>query len=299
MTLRRRLVDWSLAAILIIAPALVLRANLRDEGPSALDEAVLRVTSPLQLAVTWMVEGIGGLWSSYVALVDVEGENRELRAENDRLRAKLADTARRAFDVEALEELAQLRRQTRADTVGARIISAPMSPQFRVLRLRIDRGERDVQVGMPVVSADGPVGRLRQVWGDYADVMLVSDPQSSIEVLIPRTGGRGILTGLGRGDSYACKIEWLERASRPEAKVVVGDTVVTSGLGATFPAGLTIGKVRAVLRDDGMFQHVEVEPVVNPAHVRMVEVLLAPPPPPDPDAGARKRNEPAFGVRPL
>lgn len=299
MTLRRRLVDWSLAAILIIAPALVLRANLRDEGHSALDEAVLRVTSPLQLAVTWMVEGIGGLWSSYVALVDVEDENRELRAENDRLRAKLADTARRAFDVEALEELAQLRRQTRADTVGARIISAPMSPQFRVLRLRIDRGERDVQVGMPVVSADGPVGRLRQVWGDYADVMLVSDPQSSIEVLIPRTGGRGILTGLGRGDSYACKIEWLERASRPEAKVVVGDTVVTSGLGATFPAGLTIGKVRAVLRDDGMFQHVEVEPVVNPAHVRMVEVLLAPPPPPDPDAGVRKRNEPAFGVRPL
>lgn len=299
MTLRRRLVDWSLAAILIIAPALVLRANLRDEGHSALDEAVLRVTSPLQLAVTWMVEGLGGLWSSYVALVDVEGENRELRAENDRLRAKLADTARRAFDVEALEELAQLRRQTRADTVGARIIAAPMSPQFRVLRLRIDRGERDVQVGMPVISADGPVGRLRQVWGDYADVMLVSDPQSSIEVLIPRTGGRGILTGLGRGDSYACKIEWLERASRPEAKVVVGDTVVTSGLGATFPPGLSIGKVRAVLRDDGMFQHVEVEPSVNPAHVRMVEVLLAPPPPPDPDAGVRKRNEPAFGVRPL
>lgn len=299
MTLRRRLVDWSLAAILIIAPALVLRANLRDDGHSAVDEAVLRVTAPLQLAVTWLVEGLGGMWSSYVALVDVEDENRELRAENDRLRAKLADTARRAFDVEALEELAQLRRQTRADTVGARIIAAPMSPQFRVLRLRIDRGERDVQVGMPVISADGPVGRIRQVWGDYADVMLVSDPQSSIEVLIPRTGGRGILTGLGRGDSYACKIEWLERASRPEAKVVVGDAVVTSGLGATFPPGLAIGKVRAVLRDDGMFQHVEVEPAVNPGQVRMVEVLLAPPPPPDPDSGARKRNEPAFGVRPL
>lgn len=299
MTLRRRLLDWSLAAILIIAPALVLRASLRTGEVGALDEAVLRVTSPLQAAVTWVVEGLGGAWGRYVALVGVESENRELRAENDKLRAQLATTARRAYDVEALEELAQLHRQSRADTLGARVISAPMTAQFRVLRLRIDRGDRDVQVGMPVISAKGPVGRISAVWGEYADVMLVSDPLSSIEVIIPRSGGRGILAGLGSGDSYACKIEWLERASRPEAKVVVGDVVVTSGLGATFPPGMEIGKVKRILRDDGMFQHVEVEPSVNPGQVRVVEVLLAPPPPPDPDAGARRKSEPAFGGRPL
>lgn len=299
MTLRRRLLDWSLAAILIIAPALVLRASLRTGELGAFDAAILRVTSPLQAAVTWMVEGIGGAWGRYVALIGVEDENRELRADNERLRAELATTARRAFDVEALEELAQLRRQTRADTLGARVISAPMTAQFRVLRLRIDRGEREVQTGMPVISPKGPVGRIQKVWGEYADVMLVSDPLSSIEVVIPRSGGRGILAGLGRGDSYACKIEWLERASRPDAKIVVGDVVVTSGLGATFPPGMEIGKVKRILRDDGMFQHVEVEPTVNPGQVRVVEVLLAPPPPPDPDAGARKKSDPAFGGRPL
>ncbi len=299
MTLRRRLLDWSLAAILIVVPALVLRSSLRTGELGAFDEAILRVTSPLQAAVTWMVEGLGGTWARYVALVGVEAENQELRAENDKLRAELATTARRAYDVEALEELAQLHRQSRADTLGARVISAPMTSQFRVLRLRIDRGDRDVQVGMPVLSAKGPIGRISKVWGEYADVVLVSDPMSSIEVIIPRSGGRGILAGLGRGDSYACKIEWLERASRPEAKIVVGDTVVTSGLGATFPPGLAIGKVKRILRDDGMFQHVEVEPTVNPGQVRVVEVLLAPPPPPDPDAGARRKSEPAFGGRPL
>jgi rod shape-determining protein MreC len=299
MTLRRRLLDWIFAAILIIAPALVLRSSLRTQDLGAFDEAVLRVTSPLQAAVTWLVEGLGGVWGRYVALVGVEAENRELRADNERLRVELTATARRAFDVEALEDLAQLRRQTRADTLGARVISAPMSSQFRVLRLRIDRGDRDIQVGMPVISAQGPVGRIQQVWGEYADVMLVSDPLSSIEVVIPRTGGRGILSGLGRGDSYACKIEWLERASRPEAKIAVGDVVVTSGLGATFPPGMEIGKVRRILRDDGMFQHVEIDPAVNAGQVRVVEVLLAPPPPPDPDATLRRKNDPAFGGRPL
>ena len=38
--------------------------------------------------MSWVVEGVGGMWSRYVALVDVEDENRELRAENEQLRKR-------------------------------------------------------------------------------------------------------------------------------------------------------------------------------------------------------------------
>jgi rod shape-determining protein MreC len=150
-----------------------------------------------------------------------------------------------------------------------------------------------------VITGTGPVGRINKVFGDYADVTLISDPSSSVEVLIPRTGGRGILTGLGKADSYACTIEWLERQTKPESRVLVGDEIVTSGLGASFPPGLVVGKVSAVARDDGMFQKVEVSPAVDVSRVRAVEVLLAPPPPPDPDAKVKRKSEPAFGGRPL
>jgi len=299
MTLRRRLVDWSLAGLLVLLPALVLRASLTRGTPTTLDSALLRITAPLEAGVAWVVEGIGGLWSRYVALVDVEAENRELRSDNDQLRRQLATTTRRAFDVEALEDLAVVKRRTPADTLGARVIGAPLSPQFRVLRIRIDRGDHDVAPGMPVITGTGPVGRIDRVYGSYADVTLVSDPSSSIEVLIPRTGGRGMLSGLGRPDSYACTIGWLEKQNDPNAKVEVGDDVVTSGLGASFPPGLVVGKVVKISRDDGMFQHVEVEPAVDVSRVRAVEVLLAPPPPPDPDAKTKKRSEPAFGGRAL
>ena len=299
MTLRRRLVDWSLTGLLVLLPALVLRASLSRGEPSALDGALLRITAPLEAGVSWIVEGIGGMWSRYVALVDVDSENRELRAENDRLRKELAQASRRAFDASALEDLAMVKRKTPADTLGARVIGAPLSPQFRVVRIRIDRGEHDVAPGMPVITGGGPVGRIDRVYGDYADVTLVSDPSSSIEVVIPRTGGRGMLAGLGRPDSYACTIGWLEKQSDPNAKVEVGDDVVTSGLGASFPPGLVVGKVSKVAHDDGMFQRVEVEPAVDVSRVRAVEVLLAPPPPPDPDAKTKKRSESAFGGRPL
>lgn len=299
MTLQRRVVDWVLTGILILVPAWVLKASLVRGSPSGLDEAVLRITAPLQAGVSWVVEGVGGLWSRYVALVDTESENRELRAENERLRKELATMTRKAFDVAALEDLAVVKRRTPADTIGARVIGAPLSPQFRVLRLRIDRGEHEVQPGMPVIVGAGPVGRIDKVYGDYADVVLISDPSSKIEVVIPRTGGRGLLVGTGRPDSYACKIEWLEKQLKPESKLAVGDEVVTSGLGASFPPGLVVGKVSAILGDDGMFQEVEVQPVVDVSRVRAAMVLLAPPPPPDPDAKAKRKSEPAFGGRPL
>jgi len=298
-TLKRRIIDWSLSGFVVLVTVLVFKANLNRGEPSGLDQALLRITAPLQAGVSWVVEGVGGIWSRYVALVDIEDENRELRLENEKLRKQLAAMSRRAFDVEALEDLAIVKRRTPADTVGARVIGAPMTPQFRVVRLRIDRGERDIQPGMPVITGTGPVGRINKVFGDYADVTLISDASSSIEVVIPRTGGRGILTGLGKASSYACTIQWLEAAAKPESRVQVGDEVVTSGLGASFPPGLVVGKVSSVAKDDGMFQRVEVEPAVDVSRVRAVEVLLAPPPPPDPDAKKKRKSEPAFGGRPL
>ena len=253
MTLRRRLVDWSLTAVLIVLPALVLRASLARGTPSALDQALLRLTAPLEAGISWVVEGIAGTWSRYVALVDVEAENRELREDNERLRKQLAAMARRAYDVAALEDLAVVKKRTPADTLGARVIGAPLSPQFRVVRLRIDRGGREVAADMPVITSEGPVGRIDKVYGDYADVVLISDPASRIDVVIrdpaqpqgQASGARGVLKGLGRPDSYACTIEWLERQGGPatQSRVKVGDEVVTSGLGGIFPSGIPIGKI--------------------------------------------------------
>lgn len=297
MTLRRRFVDWSLTGLLILVPALVLRASLQRGTPSAFDEAILRITAPLEAGVSWLAEGVGGGWSRYVALVDVEDENRELRDDNERLRKELATMTRRAFDVAALEELATVKQHTATDSIGARVIGAPLSPQFRVLRLRLDRGEREVQTGMPVIAGAGPVGVIGKVYGDYADVTLVSDPGSRIEVVVKRTGARGWLLGMGRPDSYACTLKAVELAAQPDQRARVGDELVTWGDSSAFPPGLVIGTISKLDGDDGMIQKIEATPSADVSRVRAVLVLLAKPPPPDPEAKARKKSEPAFGVR--
>lgn len=300
MTLRRKIVDWSFAALLVILPALVLRASLaRGGSPSGFDAALLRITAPLEAGVSWVVEGVGGLWGSYVALVGVEKENQELRDENEQLRKQLAAMTRRAYDVAALEDLATVKKATPADTLGARVVGAPLSTQFRVLRLRIDRGEKEVVANMPVITSKGAVGTIGTTYGDYADVKLISDAGSKIDVVIARTGNRGTLVGLGKSDSYACKIDALEHQTAPEAKAQLGDEVVTSGKNGPFPPGIAIGTISKLVGDNGLFQEVEVAPAVDVSRLGAVMVLLAPQPPQDPDGKVKKKSEPAFGGKPL
>lgn len=291
--LRRRTLDYGLAILLLALPVVLLRAGLKDpDRLSGLDRAVLRLSSPLQSAVSWVIEGVGGVWNGYVGLVDVEEENRELQGENRRLRHELAAARRVAADTKTLEQLVQLRRETDAETIGARVVASSINPYFRVARLRLDRGNGDVQVGMPVIDDRGLVGRIHRAYGRFSDVLLITDPDSSIEVVIPRTGGRGWLTGLARDDVYRCKVEFLER----HKPVAVGDKVVTFGLGA-LPAGIPVGVVSAVRAVDyQMYQEVEVEPSVNFGSLRRVLVVLSPPPPADPDGAAPAPAEPALRI---
>ena len=153
-----------------------------------------------------------------------------------------------------------------------------------------------VQPGMPVINARGLVGRVQKVYRDYSDVLLVSDPQSSIDVLIPATGGRGLLNGVANDDSYFCDIEYLE-----EGKAVkVGDLVVTSGLGKFFPEGLIVGEIASV--DEarhGLYQKVQVKPAVDFSSLHSVLILLAPPPPADPNREVNRKSKAAHGVEPF
>ena len=193
-----------------------------------------------------------------------------------------------------------MKRKTPADTLGARVIGAPMSPQFRVLRLRIDRGDKEVQPGMPVITGTGPVGRINKVFGDYADVTLISDPSVVGRSRDPADRRSRHPHRPRPSDSYACTIEWLERqGSKPRVARASRRRDRDEWPRCELPAGARRRQGDDVARDDGMFQKVEVSPAVDVSRVRAVEVLLAPPPPPDPDAKVKRKSEPAFGGRPL
>jgi rod shape-determining protein MreC len=282
----KRVREYAVVAVVLALAIVALRMSAKSPGElSALDRGILRLVSPAQSAMSFVARGIAGVAGRFVELAHARAENHELAKENARLRAEVAELRRLADESGRYQRLLGLRDQTPAETIAARIISIDASPYFRVARVELDRGDGVVKRGMPVLTPDGVVGRIGHVSGGTSDILLLVDPRSAIDVVIPRTGGRGILRGKSGENGYRCSIEYLTRGNAAQ----VGDKVVTSGLGGAFPRDLAVGKVTAVLPGAvGLFQDVEVTPDVDFARLSEVLVVAAPPPAADPDAGSHR-----------
>ncbi len=269
----RRLRDTAISIALIAIPFFFLRSNLKDSGQlSWLDRLILEVSAPIQHAAVYTARGVSGLLEDYVELVDVRRDNERLRAEAARLRSDNRALIMQARDNRRLRELLQLRETFGGEVLSAQVIGKESSPFFRVLRIRIDRGDRDrIRPGMPVIATEGLVGHIRRTWGRYSDVELTVSRISAVDVVIERTGARGVLRGTGEQNRYLARIEYLRRTDEVQA----GDAVYTSGLGERYPPSLLVGSITRVDRKaHGLYyQEVEVDPAVNFSRLREVLVL--------------------------
>ena len=137
--------------------------------------------------------------------------------------------------------------------------------------LTIDRGSDDgLAPLMPVVVADGVVGRIHAVAGRTADVLVLTDLNSSIAVRVDRTRARANVRGLGRPD--LCRLDYALRTE----DVIEGDPLVTSGTDGVFPRGLPVGKITQLdRRQHGLFQDARVVPAVDVTRLEEVLVLTS------------------------
>ncbi len=272
MTLTRRARELVIVATLLAVPVLFLRANLAaTDHLNVVDRAILRVSAPLQAAVTGAVRAVGNTWTRYIALVHSKADNARLSDENAKLRAELVAANNAAARAGDLEKLLALRASLQFDTLSARVVAVETSAFFRVVRVTLDRGGEEVKPGMAVIASAGVVGRVQRVFGGWCDVLLAADPKSSIDVVVARTGGRGVVKGIAGSDRYRTRIEYLERKD----EAAEGDLVVTSGLGAFFPRDLPVGKIVKVDRHGfGLYQEAEVQPVVDFGKLRDVLIVV-------------------------
>lgn len=277
----------------IAVTLLLLRHSARNPGElSTLDRGILTVITPAQSALSSVARGIGGVAGRYMDLLHVRAENESLRSETSRLKAELFEARRAAAESLRYQRLLGLRDAVQAETLVARVVAIDASPYFRVARIQLDRGEGMVRRGMPILTPEGVVGRVNRVSGDSSDILLSVDPRSAIDVIIPRTGGRGILKGRPGENGYRAAIEYLIHGEQAKE----GDMVVTSGLGG-FPRDVPVGKVSRVVKSPaGLYQEVEVTPDVDFARLSEVLVVVAPPPPADPEAGSKKALAPSRGL---
>jgi len=275
----KRYRDAAIIVTLLAVPFFVLRANMkRPENLNAIDRVILRVSAAPQFGVSAVARGVSSLWGSYVYLVDVKADNDRLAYDNARLRENVHRLERAEVENRDLKRLLQLKNTTPGDLVSAQVVGKDITEFFRVTRVVLDRGARDIRPHLPVISPDGVVGTTIHVAGeagDAVDVQLSVDAAFGIAVEDERTKASGFVRGTGDPTRYACKVEMVDSEDIVEA----GDLLVTSGKGKWFPRGIPVARVtRVVKRELGRDQEVEATPTVDFSRLDTVLIIVTPRP---------------------
>ncbi|MDX1692129.1 MAG: rod shape-determining protein MreC [Ketobacteraceae bacterium] len=176
---------------------------------------------------------------------DLEQENRRLESEVLLLQRRVQKLAAIVAENTRLKELLNSADLVDDQVIVAEIVGVDPDP-FRH-EVIIDKGSRDkAYPGQAVLDADGLMGQLTDVGPFSSRALLISDASHGVPVHVARNGVRAIAVGSGSLDK-------LKLIHVPDtADIVVGDLLVTSGLGGRFPSGYPVGKVTEVRHDPGL-----------------------------------------------
>ena len=229
-----------------------------------LREAQMRVNefvTPLQKLVSAPIEAAETMFEGARTVASLRAEATRLAAENRRLRR----WQRRAELLES--ENRQLRTVTGVivpqdrEVVTARAVTAPGSSFVHTIQ--VEHGsDVPVQRGDPVVTADGLVGFVIEQGLKHSWVLLVSDVNARIPIILSRSSWPGIAAG--RNTNYL-QLEFLPKEAQP----AIGELVQTSGHGGILPAGIAVGRVVKADKDA-----VLIEPIVDLRRLSYVSILL-------------------------
>lgn len=220
------------------------------------------------------------LMGAYVTTVETAQQTKEqatVQIAQLALKAQRAELLMR--ENAALRELLGLQQQLPMQARAAEVAYVSADPFVR--KVTLNKGSaQGIAQGAPVIDGYGLLGQVVRVFPLSSEVLLVDNPQQAVPALNNRTGERSLVYGDSQNPrGNALEIRFLSNAD----DVQVGDTIVTSGVGGIYPAGLPLGTVAVVeRRNNSAFLRVQLTPA---AHMLSVDhVLVLDPVPQEPMA---------------
>ncbi len=231
-------------ALIILFLAAILLMLLNKNNDPVVGQITGATTTIVAMVVDVLVVPAKLLAKSYdffSQLSTIRQNNERLSAENKQLR--LLKDKYEALEVEnkLLTELLNYVPLPSVSYISARVVAEESDAFAHSMVAYI--GNENVEKGDVVLSDRGVVGRVDKVASSYAKIILISDINSKIPVIVEKTRVRGVLSG---DNTVVPKLIFVPL----DAEVSIGDRVVTSGVSGVFPAGLPVGQVVAVAKNE-------------------------------------------------
>ncbi len=247
-------------ALILAAVGMVVIGRVDSAAIDKARDQITDAVSPILAALSAPVDSVNRAVEEFRNIVIAHDRNAQLREERDRLLQWQAVARRLEAENRVLRSLSNFVAEPKASFITARVI-ADTGGAF-AHSLVLNAGEQaGVRKGQAVVTGDGLVGRVAGAGRRSSRILLISDLNSRIPVLIESSRLPAILAG---NNSASPSLVYLP----PGGVVEVGDRIITSGHAGALPPGLPVGQVVAV-GENG----IDVQPYIDRDRLEYVRIL--------------------------
>ncbi len=253
-------------ALLAVSLIFIVFSSIQSGGLSGFRMQVTDSISPIITTFTGPFYAAVDFVGNVSGMAELRAENAKLQAENTRLREWYQAALVMQSENQSLKELLNLKVEPHHEYISTRIIAD--SGNAYVKSVLTEAGhENGVEKSQAVISGDGLIGRVVEVGNNASRVLLLTDFNSRVPVMIEGSRQRAILAG--NNTDYP-----VLKHLPPDTAVEKGMRIITSGHGGIFPPGLAVGIVQQGKGNEYKVQlHADINRIT---HVRVLNAKTDP-----------------------
>ena len=226
----------------VILILLVILTNVNKDNLSYAESFATSILMPIQSAFTMLKNKITGNTQFFADLDSLRSENEQLKQRNNELETQLRELEVIKAENARLQEYANLtEKYQNYSTVAAYVIDKDVSNYSSNIIINVG-SDQGIEKDMTVIADKGLVGHVISVTKNTAKVQVIVDSASSVTAMISTSDESIICKGSVEDDKHL-NASYIDTSS----ELLVGDSVVTSGMGGIYPKGITIGTIKQVV----------------------------------------------------
>ena len=267
----------------------LLLVDARLQALAMVRQVTGTVLYPLQMAALMPRDALAGMGSYFSSISSLQREVRELKIAQVATAQTMQQAQLQATENAQLRKLMGARENIPVKSMLGEILYDARDSSTR--KVVLDRGtQHGAALGQPVIDNAGVVGQVTRVFPFTSEVTLLTDKEQAIPVQVLRNGLRSV--AYGRGQSGMLDLRFVA----PNADIVLGDILITSGMDGVYPAGLAVAKVIKIENSAaGAFGGVVCQPLAGIDRNRHLLILTTAPqalprPPEEPPKSTKKNS---------
>ena len=229
------------------------------------------VVTPVETGITAISNGIENIVGFWTRVSEVDSLNKELVEKIKLLEKQTADYERIKKQNDEYRELLGIKeRYEDSDSVAATVVSRDSGNWFSLFS--VNKGTLSgIGEEFPVYNADGLIGKTIVAGATWCKIESIIDPNHSVSGMVSRTGDLVQIDGdLKLMKNGLCRLTIFG----DNADVIIGDIIITSGIGGVYPKGITIGTVREFrTNEEGTGTYAILKPAVDFQHITDVLIM--------------------------